>query len=372
MEIYICRRGDNLRSLSRRFNIPADKLMEANGLESERLAVGLSLFIPTEGKSPEREIELCGELGNDTTAVRRKELLNKLCFVVPHCAHLSPDGGITMEGSPRSYTDEALNLGAIPLLGLYNLCPRNSYSGELAHFALKDMQSQEKLCQLLISAISESGSKGLYLEFCCLFPFDTENYCCFIEKCSALCHRKGLYFVCALVPPEFDPLSSEAAECAGKCADRLTLLAYDYSGIMNPPGAIAPLSRVRKTVETVLNNVSSKKLLLCISGTGLDWSLPWRYGSEASPISNTRAQNLSAAMGSEVKFMPHEFFPSFSYLDLARTKHRVCYEDIRSIKAKLSLCEEYGLSGLWLKRWGRGFSPAEGLIESLYSFKKYI
>lgn len=372
MEIYICRRGDNLHSLSRRFNISAEKLMKANGLESERLTPGLSLFIPSECQEPKKEIELCTEIRNNIPANERKELLNKLCFAVSLSAYLSPDGGLTMESSPKSCIDEALSYGTVPLLGLYNLCPQGSYSGELAHFAIKDEQSRERLCRLIISAISESGAKGLYLEFCCLFPFDTENYCCFIEKCSALCHQNGFYFLCSLVPPEFDPLSLEAVRCAGKCADRIVLLAYDYSGILNPPGAIAPLSRVRATIESALETVCHKKLLLCLSGTGLDWSLPWRYGTAASPLSNRRAQNLATAMGSEIKFMPHEFFPSFSYIDLAGIKHRVCYEDVRSLNAKFRLCDEYALAGLWLKRRDRGFPPSEELIDSLYSYKKYI
>ena len=372
MEIYICRRGDNIHSLSHRFGIPAKRLMEENGLESEKLTSGLSLFVPSEWPEPEKEIELCAEIGNNLPAKERKALLDRLCFAVPFPARLSPDGGITMESRNADCADEALNCGALPLLGLYNLCPQGSYSGELAHNGIKDTESREKLCRLIISAIAESGAKGLYLEFCCLFPFDEENYCKFIERCSQLCHSNGFYFLCSAVPAEFDTLSPQAVQCAGKYADRLVLLAYDYSGVLNPPGAVAPLSRVRAATEEALRYVHCKKVILCTSCTGLDWSLPWRYGSEADPLSSLRAQNLAAAAGAEIKFMPHEFFPSFSYIDPVGTKHRVCFEDIRSLKAKLALCSQYDIAGLWLKRRDRAFPPADALIESLYSFKKYI
>ncbi len=372
MDIYICRKGDTLPSLSRRFGIGEDKLMNANGLEIESVTAGLSLLIPNNNSTPESETELCGELKADLPPLRRKKLLEKFCFAVPYSIRLSHEGGITMEESPQNFAQEALNYEAVPLLGVYNLCSRGAYSGELAHFALKDEDSRETLCKLLMSAVKESGAKGIYLEFCCLFPFDCDNYCRFLEKCSALCHENGFYFICTAVPPEFSQLSEKAVECAGKCADRVVLLSYDYSGISSPPGAVSPISRVRKSIESVSKSVPAKKLIICLSGMGFDWSIPWHYGFNASPISSVRAQNLAAAIGAEIKFMPKELFPTFSYSDLAGIKHRVCYEDARSISAKIRLCGEYGLAGLWLKRWDREFLPAENIIDSVYSYKKYV
>jgi len=51
-EVYKVRKGDNLSRIAKRFHVKAERIMEANGLESDLLKPGVKLTIPTGGAEP--------------------------------------------------------------------------------------------------------------------------------------------------------------------------------------------------------------------------------------------------------------------------------------------------------------------------------
>jgi spore germination protein len=50
--VYVVKLGDNLYDISLQFNTTVQAIMEANGLESDRLRVGQQLIIPSGTATP--------------------------------------------------------------------------------------------------------------------------------------------------------------------------------------------------------------------------------------------------------------------------------------------------------------------------------
>jgi cell wall-associated NlpC family hydrolase len=55
-QTYKVRKGDNLSRIAKRFHVKADKIIEANGLESDRLMPGMRLTLPSSPVKPKKKV----------------------------------------------------------------------------------------------------------------------------------------------------------------------------------------------------------------------------------------------------------------------------------------------------------------------------
>ena len=120
-------------------------------------------------------------------------------------------------------------------------------------------------------------------------------------------------------------------------------LAWGYT--YGPPMAVAPLNQVRKVVEYALTEIPAVKIDLGIPNYGYDWSLPYERGvTKAATVNNVQAVRIAVEQGAEIRFDDVAESPYFKYT-ADGVAHEVWFEDVRSLSAKFSLMEEYGLRG---------------------------
>lgn len=109
--------------------------------------------------------------------------------------------------------------------------------------------------------------------------------------------------------------------------------------------AVAPINKVREVVDYALTRIPAEKINLGIPNYGYDWPLPYEQGvSKARTISNTEAIEIAIANNAAIQFDQTAMSPYFRY-ELDGITHEVWFEDVRSLREKFSLIQEYNLRG---------------------------
>lgn len=376
MEIYLVRPGDSMAGLERRWGLSSNELIRLNQLsDPKRLTTGLSLVIP--GASPGRRpnIECCGALSTWAAPAVSSELLPGLSWLCCLSATVTAAGQLkTPDSIPL--LEAAARHRAVPLLTVANLSS-SGYSALLAHGVLSTPQAMSALLDNMLSVLEKQGYQGVDLSFQYLFPFDKEAYSNFVRQAAERLHAQGYYLFVSLAPKT--ALLEEAPLCAahdyealGACADRVILLCHGWGGCYTAPQAIAPADRVQAALDYAVEKLPAGKLLLSISSQGCNWSLPWRQGDEARPLSSPLAVSMAVSAGAEIRYDNTAQAPFFTYTDALGQRRIIWYEDSRSILFRLHMACGYGLAGINLWCIDRLYRPGLELLRTGYSVEKLI
>lgn len=113
-----------------------------------------------------------------------------------------------------------------------------------------------------------------------------------------------------------------------------------------PPMAVSPINKVREVLDYAVSKIPSEKISMGIPNYGYDWTLPFVQGeSAARSINNVEAIQIAVMNNAEIEFDPASQTPFFHYWKDG-VEHVVWFEDVRSLKAKFNLVEEYDLQGI--------------------------
>lgn len=400
MDIYVVRPGDTLYTISSRLGVSMTRLIADNDLtDPARLVVGQALVIrrprrvytvqsgdtlfsvsrrtgvsvrqlwrnnpALEGGStiwPGQTLVLAYEEAPDTALWVNayaypfidKGLLRRtlpfLSYLTPFTYGIDPAGGLVVpDDGPLIRAAHAS--GTAALMHLSTLTQEGGFSNDLAHLVLTDKQVQDTLVRSLIAMLSEKGYQGLDVDFEYVFPEDGPAYAAFIGRLQGELAPLGLPVLVALAPKTSATqrgLLYEAHDYAalGAAADYVLLMTYEWGYTYSAPMAVAPLPNVRAVVEYALTEIPAEKIWLGIPNYGYSWPLPTQPGvTRAVSVSNQYAVELARRYGAEIQYDETAQSPWFRYRDENDSPHEVWFEDARSIRAKLGLIKEYGLSG---------------------------
>ena len=349
--VYTVRPGDTLSSVSRQTGVSVRQLRRNN----PALEGGSSIW-------PGQTLVLAYEDPPDTPlwvnayayAFIDKGLLQRtlpfLSYLTPFTYGITEAGGLVVpDDGPLIRAAHAA--GTAALMHLSTLTPEGGFSNELAHLVLNDMGVQDALVGSVTSTLTEKGYQGLDVDFEYVFPEDGPAYAAFIARLRRTLAPLGLPVVVALAPKtsaQQRGLLYEAHDYAalGAAADHVFLMTYEWGYTYSAPMAVAPLPNVRRVVEYALTEIPAEKIWLGIPNYGYDWPLPATPGvTKATSISNRYAVELARKYGGSIQFDEAAQSPWFRYRDENGREHEVWFEDARSIRAKLGLIKEYGLSG---------------------------
>ena len=350
-QIYTVRAGDTLSSISRRTGVSVRQLRRNNpALEGgSRIWPGQTLVLAYED-SPTEPL---------TVNAYAYPFIDKglLQRTLPFLSYLTPfTYGITEEGGLVVPDDEPLIRaahagGTAALMHLSTLTREGGFSNELAHLVLTDGDIQDALVGNVLDTLNKKGYQGLDVDFEYVFPEDGPAYAAFIARLHRALAPLGLPVVVALAPKtsaQQRGLLYEAHDYAalGAAADQVFLMTYEWGYTYSEPMAVAPLPNVRRVVEYALTEIPARKIWLGIPNYGYSWPLPTDPGvTKATSISNQYAVELARKYGADIQFDETAQSPWFRYRDEDGKEHEVWFEDARSIRAKLGLIREYGLSG---------------------------
>ena len=372
MKIYVVKKSDTLPEIAQQQRVSLASLIAENALSCQRLSPGQCLIIPDDSSKSRGSMELCAFYSQNPGQDCLSYSLPGYTYTAPWAHSLSQTGQLL---PPAAYLhgDTSRQWGCAPLLCLANLNPGGGFSPSLAHRLFTEPDVKACLFSELMQKLEAGQFYGLHLSFNYLFPFDMDNYSAFSHELAEILHHAG-FFLSVEIAPKDSPALSAAQDYSAlaQAADRLSLMFCRWAHPFSPPQAMAATQTLRSALDEAVSVIAPQKLWLGLSGNGYDWPLPWRQGNRARPISNHRAVELAAAVGAEIKRDKSSNSPYFLYRDAEQKRRAVFYEDLISLKDKLSLMAEFGLCGISLYGAEYISPPVLSLFSYSYSTEKLL
>ncbi len=272
--------------------------------------------------------------------------------LMPFTYGFNPDGTLVypedeeMLRISRDYPTERV-------MHLSTLTGEDNFSVELAETLFASVELQSKLLDEIIMNMQSKGYTSLDVDFEFLGRENAVKYADFVAYCRERLREYGFGVMTALAPKTSDDQPGVLYEghdyaLLAEAADAVLLMTYEWGYTYGPPMAVSPIKPVRDVVDYALTRIPSEKILLGISNYAYDFTLPYIQGvSRATSVSTKRAFSLAAEYGSEIMFDNTAVAPYFDYVS-GEEQHRVWFEDVRSISARLRLMSEKNLRGaLW-------------------------
>jgi spore germination protein len=425
MEIHVVRAGETLYDIARQYGISAERIAQDNGLtDPSQLVTGQTLVIlypsSTYTVQPGDTLQsIAADLGVTVNQLLRNNYgLNGLPLVYPgqtlyvdiaqeKQGTLAVNGyvypfvdrevlrrqlpyltyltmftyGFTPEGTLVDLDDEELiqiarEAGVAPLMHLSTLTPEGNFSSELANLLLNDPDLQDRIIDQVLGVIRAKGYEGLDVDFEFVAPENRQNYINFIDKVTNRLNAEGYIVIVALAPktsPDQPGLLYEAHDYAGLGAvsNAVLLMTYEWGYAYGPPMAVAPLPQVRRVLDYAVTAIEPSKIYLGMPNYGYDWPLPFVQGETRAPsIGNQEAVDIARRYGAAIQFDPVSQAPHFNYYSSSWQQHEVWFEDARSIRAKLALTGEYGLTGVGYWNLMRDFPQNWLVLNALYNIQR--
>ncbi len=371
---YIVQEGQTLYSIAQEYGVPLDMLVQANpSLNPLNIRAGDTVIIPI-GEQPEKRSAIVnGYAYPSITESALNCVLPFLTFLSPFSYMLTPQGDLVApEDSDLVY--RAVRSAVMPLMVVTNL-----YEGGFDTDALSAVINDPEISQKVIDGITEElrnkGYYGVNMDMEYIAPSDREVYNDFLRRLAERIRPLGYILTVALAPKiseDQQGLLYEAHDYAaqGEIADYVIIMTYEWGYTYGPPLAVSPINEIRRVLDYAVTAIPPEKLLMSLPNYAYDWTLPYTRGTPAQSIGLTAAIELAQQYNAEIIFDELSQTPYFNYTANDGTPHIVWFDDPRSIAAKLSLVNEYGLAGVSWWTVNRCYVPAWLIMQNLFEIEK--
>lgn len=374
MYIYTVKPGDTLFDIAQKNGVTISALVAANQLSDPyKLPVGLALVIP--GQSiRERSIVVNGYAFPGISDIALLGALQYLTYLSVFSAKTRIDGTIT-ELNDTALIRKCYVNGVAPVLTLTNQRESGGFSGDIAHAVIADEEVKTKLIQNVMEYLDRRNYFGLNIDFEYVREEDRTLYTQFLLDFAAALRRVGYSFSVALAPKisqEQSGLLYTAHDygAVGSIADKVIIMTYEWGYTYGEPMAVAPIDKVRQVLDYAVMEMPPEKILMGMANYGYSWTLPYKKGTAARPLSLPEIPQTAYSQYADIRFDDTAQSPFFRYYDSAGTEHIAWFEDPRSIEAKMKLVSEYGLGGVSYWNINTLYRPNWAVLSGMYGIEK--
>jgi spore germination protein len=361
---YIVQPGESVWEIAKRHSITEARLLKANGLKSAVLHPSQKLQIP----SPPKQDVWTGtyylpkdKVGNEWMISNYSKTLSGL-FIFEYRPEFS---GNIVELPVNEAHKIAWRKDLSPYATITNIDEKGDFNPELAHRLISNKKIRKVFINNVYHLLRSHDYKGVVIDFERVRPEDRKHLNAFLKQLSDRLHRHQMRVMIAVPPKEGDNNPSYAAaydyRAIGKYVDGIFLMTYDWHWPGGPSGPIAPIDRVRATLDYAVSVVPRSKLMLGIPQYAYDWTFSGekRIGKA---YSTQRAIDLYIAHESQIHYHEAAAAPTFRYVDNNGLLHEVWFEDPRSLLAKFRLLKTYGLAGMGCWHLGLTMPQTEEIL----------
>ena len=372
---HTVRRGDTLYAIARGHGVSPQRLIAANPqiTDPNRIFPGQTIVIPAGGQDL-REIAVNGYI-TDASEDTLNATLPYLTFLSPFSYRTDTLGNLT----PTFHLNPSLSAAqrTVNLLTLTNLPEEGGFSSRIAHVILTDQTAQDSFLDNTEALLRQGGWYGVNVDFEYVYPFDRESYNQFLRRLTDRLHRLGYIVVTALAPKLSEDqqgllYSAHDYAAHGKIVDYVVLMTYEWGYTRGPAMAVAPVDQVRRVLDYAADVIPAGKILMGVPNYGYDWTLPFVQNSVARSLTNVEAVTLAGEVGAAIQFDETAQAPFFRYRDGDGRQHEVWFEDARSLRAKYTLVNEYGLAGVSFWNLNHLFRANFIVLESMFHVEKVL
>lgn len=378
MEIYVVQEGDNVDEIASEFQVDVNALIYNNQIEFPyRLAVGQALLIgEPSGLWNRRGIITNGYAYPFIEQPVLEQTLPFLTFVSIFSYGFTSQGDLVEpETDDTRVVTEARMRGTVPILTLTPLGADGRFNNQLVSDVVHNPVSKQRLIWQLGNVLREKGYGGINVDFEYVKAEDRIAFAQFVRDLRVIMNRLGYLVSVALAPKtsrDQPGLLYEGKDYAllGAAANEVILMTYEWGYTYGPPMAVAPINMVRRVVEYAVTEIPREKINLGIPNYGYDWPLPFVQGeTQAKTLGVVEAAQLAAALGVPIQYDETAQSPFFRYWQNG-VEHEVWFEDVRSMKAKFDLIQEFGLRGAAYWQLMRLFRANWLLMEEMFWITK--
>lgn len=265
--------------------------------------------------------------------------------------------GFTAEGDlihPALPDDWMISLAkqynCAPILTLTPFGSDGRFNNYLISQIVNREDSRNNLISQITRQITERGFEGVDIDFEYILAQDREGFTSFVRQVTQAVNDLGYPVSVALAPKtsaDQKGLLYEGKDypALGEAADYVLLMTYEWGYTYGPPMAVAPIENVRQVLDYAVTEIPREKINMGIPNYGYDWQLPFVRGvTKAVTLGTIEARQKAIMAGVPIQYDTGAQSPFYTYQQ-ASVRHEVWFEDVRSMQAKFSLIQEYGLRG---------------------------
>jgi spore germination protein len=220
-----------------------------------------------------------------------------------------------------------------------------TYRYDLLKTLFTNPAMRDRLINNIVLTVLEKGYYGVVFNFGYIAPGDKDQFIITVSKTSARLNARGALVIVTVVPGVNDEGIDYIA--LGKAANFVDLRPFRWEAVQEPPAAVTSVEILAEMLAFIIARIDSSKILLGLPNYGLNWMLPHVPGeSAASMVSNIEALELAESAGAEILFDQISMAPYYRYTNGQGNIHEVWFEDMRSMRAKLELVNQFDLAGV--------------------------
>lgn len=224
--------GQTMFSLSQEFETPLDELLAANpDVNPIALQVGDVVNIPVSENIPRRPAVVNGYAYPTITDAALNCSLPFLTYLSPFSYSVTPNGDIIAPPDER-LIESALNSSVMPLMVVTNIS-EGSFSTEVLSQILANPDARERLISSVLAELERKGYYGVNLDMEYISPDDREAYNAFLREFSERLHNNN-YILITAVAPKYRAdqpgilYESHDYRVQGEAADYVIIMTYEW------------------------------------------------------------------------------------------------------------------------------------------------
>ena len=224
---------------------------------------------------------------------------------------------------------------------------------EPLHQLLSNQQSRKLLIGNLLDEVKKNGYDGVNIDFELMGYQDASRFTSFLRdlKTSLGPDKTLSVAVFARTGKETWPTPYQYKEI-GQIADRVVVMAYDYSYTTSQPGPVAPLWWVKEVTDYMVKNIPREKILLGMPTYGYNWS----PGNKTVSVTANKLAEIESRYSVKKFFDQSSMSPYYIYYDENGDRHEIWLENQQSLNEKWKVTENNRLAGISFWRIGNGFN----------------
>jgi len=364
--------GETLWAIAQRYGTTVERIVQLNQIaDPAQIMVGTVLVVP-EGTKPVIDVNAF-VFAEEAEPQNIAEVGSLLTYLTPFAYEIREDGSLSSV-SDEDEIAAALENNVVPMMCIVNFTPEISGS-DLASVILNDLERQNRLLNNIISTMRTKGYQGLNVDFEFVYPQDRENYNQFLRRAAERLHAEGYFLSTSLAPKtraDQPGLLYEAHDypAHGEIADFVILMTYEWGYRLGPPQAISPINEIRRVLDYAVSVIPPEKIMMGFQIYARDWLLPHVQGQEAETFSVQEALRRAVRYRAAIQYNVAAQSPFFRYVDEMGRSHEVWFEDARSAKAKFDAVKAYGLRGISYWVLGYPFPQNWVLLRDTFQIRK--
>jgi spore germination protein len=220
------------------------------------------------------------------------------------------------------------------------------------HRLLTNQNSRKLLIGNLLDEVKRSNYDGVNIDFELMDYRDASLFTSFLQELkTALGEDKMLSVAVYARTGKETWLTPYQYEKIGQIADRVVVMAYDYSYSTSKAGPVAPLWWVKETTAYMIDRIPREKILLGLPTYGYNWSPE----GNATTVTAPKLAEIESRYEVQKFFDQESMSPYYIYYDEKGKRHVIWMENEQSLSEKLTVALENRLAGISFWRIGNGF-----------------